>query len=435
MKVETSKAVNRAPDFQSIACIIVYFGKVPWYFRFFTKSCSYNPDIDFILITNLEVTEELANNIIVVKSSLDEVTNRFKEKLGFKVNIAQPYKLCDVRPAYGVVFSDVIEGYDFWGYCDIDLIFGDIRSLITPDILYRHEVISASKTYMAGFFALYRNSEKVNNLFRRSKDYQKVFQQPVYYGFDECNLDWGYLNRGKNIFELNREIDSITHVVKMAELAGDLTVFWRAMEGRPGNMVWDRGELLRNKNEKALLCHFIEFKKKVFKYIPQWKTVPDRFYIHASHFSKYRPGSLADKISRILLTSAKIVKISWNMLTLYSNAALSYPRWFVNFIISSKKLTVKHIQHVDGLTGNYKLNNGDKLTFGILMKNRRLHVSIDGTQFLLLHKGATKFVLSKCRFHKLINVELNFRYNKFASANELQVTATGHVKWTFFKVS
>ena len=140
-----------------IAFIVVYFGSVPWYFGLFNKSCAHNPDVDFILITDIDLKGDVADNIIVVRSSLDEVSKRCTDRLGFKISLLNPYKLCDLRPAYGWIFSDLIEQYDFWGYCDVDLVFGNIRSLITADILNRYEVVTARREYIAGFFSLFRN--------------------------------------------------------------------------------------------------------------------------------------------------------------------------------------------------------------------------------------------------------------------------------------
>jgi hypothetical protein len=72
------------------------------------------------------------------------------EKLGFGVNIKHSYKLCDFKPAYGFIFFELIENYDFWGYCDIDIIFGSIRDFITKEILESHDLISTRPDWIPG---------------------------------------------------------------------------------------------------------------------------------------------------------------------------------------------------------------------------------------------------------------------------------------------
>jgi uncharacterized protein DUF6625 len=420
-----NKKAGGTPALPRIAFILVYFGRAPWYFKFFNKSCSYNPDIDFFLITDFDLPGDLSDNITVARSSLGEISKRATEKLGFEINIVRPFKLCDLRPAYGLIFEDLVEGYDFWGYCDIDLVFGNIRSLITADILNRHDIVTAKKGYIAGFFSLFRNTEKINNIFKKSKDYKKVFQEPVDYCFDECNWEWRALNEGKDILELNSGIDSITHVIKSAERTGAITAYWHTMEYHPGKIVWDRGDLLYNNTERALLCHFIFLKNYDFKYVPNWKTIPERIYMNSFYFSIHAPGSLPDRLLRPLLLTARSVKRGLNILS-------QYAQWVPGYLFASNRIDLKDIQYPDGLTGNYRFQ---KRVVSVFILNHRLHANLDGLQLPLLHKGAGKFVLAKFKFKRSINVEFNFSFNEHISAYMLQVTGSGRITHTFFKIS
>ena len=56
--------------------------------------------------------------------------------------VNSPYKLCDYKPVYGLIFDEDLQDYDFWGHCDVDLIFGDIRKFIN---LYKKRGIYASR--------------------------------------------------------------------------------------------------------------------------------------------------------------------------------------------------------------------------------------------------------------------------------------------------
>jgi len=60
--------------------------------------------------------------------------------LGFEVDIESEYKLCDFKPAYGLIFSEHFKDYDFWGYCDIDIIFGNIRAYMTDVLLNEYDI-------------------------------------------------------------------------------------------------------------------------------------------------------------------------------------------------------------------------------------------------------------------------------------------------------
>ena len=39
-------------------------------------------------------------------------------------------KLCDYKPAYGLIFEDELIGYDYWGFCDTDILLGDIYQFL-----------------------------------------------------------------------------------------------------------------------------------------------------------------------------------------------------------------------------------------------------------------------------------------------------------------
>lgn len=92
---------------KSIAFITCYFGAWPWYFPYFLKSCASNPDIQFFLVTDNDKDCGciIPENVVIVKSNLASVKQQFDEKLNITTAIADAYKLCDVKPAYGLVFN------------------------------------------------------------------------------------------------------------------------------------------------------------------------------------------------------------------------------------------------------------------------------------------------------------------------------------------
>ena len=142
-----------------IIFIIAYVGEWPWYFPYFLHSCRYNPTIDFLIFTdNQTPLEHLPPNVRVVPYSLERFNADATQALGFDVAVEYGYKLCDFKPAYGYIFSDYIKECDFWGYCDIDVIFGNIRAFMTDELLSEYDIISALHDYLTGCFALHRNN-------------------------------------------------------------------------------------------------------------------------------------------------------------------------------------------------------------------------------------------------------------------------------------
>src|ERR1700755_1065070 len=124
---------------KKIAFIVCYIGKLPWYFDYFVHSCKYNADIDFFILNDDESYKgALPANIKLIHTTLEDISTTATQKLGFKITIEYGYKLCDFKPAYGIIFSDLLKGYDFWGHCDIDIIFGSIREFLTDELLGNH---------------------------------------------------------------------------------------------------------------------------------------------------------------------------------------------------------------------------------------------------------------------------------------------------------
>lgn len=124
----------------SIIVIHPYFGNFPDMFPFWLESCKMNKTVDFLIVTDQEISID-SPNIIVYNSNLQEVKSKIENICGFPVWLEKPYKLCDFRPLFGCIFDSYTKKYDFWGYCDCDLIFGDIRHFLSNDVLNNYDYI------------------------------------------------------------------------------------------------------------------------------------------------------------------------------------------------------------------------------------------------------------------------------------------------------
>jgi hypothetical protein len=169
-----------------ILIIIPFFGKSPKWIEPFLLSCKYNPTISWLIYTDFEEPVPCPHNVHFVHGTLSDFNRNSSRKLKLNINISNPYKICDLRPAFGVIFEDFLNSADFWGYSDLDLIYGNIRSFITDEILKSYEIISTREEYMSGHFALYKNQDKINLLFQKCKNFKEIFQNSNYYfAFDE----------------------------------------------------------------------------------------------------------------------------------------------------------------------------------------------------------------------------------------------------------
>ncbi|GFO86209.1 DUF6625 family protein [Anaerostipes butyraticus] len=172
---------------KKIVLIIPYFGKFPNYFQLFLNSCGQNETIDWIIFTDIDDEFQYPGNVRRVLISFSELRKKIQKKFDFAINLEKPYKLCDYKPAYGYIFEEFIKGYDFWGYCDIDLLFGDLRKFLPDDLLESYDKIG----YL-GHLSICRNNKEMREAFRKSYQglvrYKEVFSTDAICIFDE----WGY---------------------------------------------------------------------------------------------------------------------------------------------------------------------------------------------------------------------------------------------------
>lgn len=165
-------------------CIVtVYFGKLPVYFPLWVCSVKYNSSIDFIVYTDDDFDGSLPPNLQIKRLTLSGLKQRATAKLGLNVCLDRPYKCCDFKPVYGLIFEDDLKEYDYWGHCDIDLIFGDLKSFFLKNRLEKYD-----RFLTLGHLSLYRNTKEVNMRYEEGGafvDYETVFCSNNSYAFDE----------------------------------------------------------------------------------------------------------------------------------------------------------------------------------------------------------------------------------------------------------
>ncbi len=252
-------------------CFIVqYYGDLPVWFPLFLKSCEYNKEIDWLFFVDREFVGYKPSNVKFHLQPPTEFQKLCKNKLGHEVELLcykgrkgkklGYYKLCDFRPMYGLMFEDFLEEYDFWGWCDVDMVFGNVSSYINqlPNDL---ECISfADEPYPLpyGPCTMIKNNEKLNNLFQQSCDISDILTLQKHFHFDE---DW------------TNDVDSIGHVMRRENIkyhrknVGDDDGKNRGRDKRFGvrhNWIinWSNGKLFHRRRE-IMFFHFGQTKQWV----------------------------------------------------------------------------------------------------------------------------------------------------------------------------
>ena len=177
----------------SIALIAKYFGKPSAFLSAWLFTAGLNPTVDFIFLTDdAKQYKDYPSypNIHFFTISENEFAERaLKACPGVtKINMKKfGYHCNQFRPMFGVMFEDLLEKYDFWGYVDTDVIFGDIRSFFADDLLEKFD-----KFLDRGHFTLIRNDPEVNKRYLLSDKYcrityKQICKTSLNYGFDEMH--------------------------------------------------------------------------------------------------------------------------------------------------------------------------------------------------------------------------------------------------------
>lgn len=168
---------------KSIVIIFPYFGTLPVQYKMWRASALTNSTIDFMFFTDADV--EPATNILVHKMQFEDFQKIVQQAFDFPIILDRPYKLCEYKQAYGSILQEYIKEYDFWGFGDLDLVYGNLRSFFTEEVLSHKFLLGW------GHLTLLHNDEDTNTFFMKQIDgyqnYKYAFTTSKITFFDEFN--------------------------------------------------------------------------------------------------------------------------------------------------------------------------------------------------------------------------------------------------------
>lgn len=183
--------------------IIPYFGKLPNYFPIWSKTAKANKEYDFWVITDDNTAKSVSENIKIVSITFAEFVEKVQEKFSFQLGLKTPRKLCDFKPTYGYIFEDEIKEYLYWGYCDVDIVLGNLSRFIPIDAGF-------DKLFVHGHMTLFKNNYKMNRLFMNQigfpESYVEILSDTENRMFDEAS-DGLNINLIAHISKINTYID------------------------------------------------------------------------------------------------------------------------------------------------------------------------------------------------------------------------------------
>lgn len=180
-----------------------------------------------------------------------------------------PYKLCDLKPFYGVIHEDILSKYDYWGDGDIDLVYGDLNRTLLKYAVGK-DIVSTHGDRLSGHFCLIKNGSLNKKCFS-IKRWQERLESSRHYGLDENDFS-------NVLFPVLRLIKAIRYRLKIkSSLNKD--IFWKAIKvtlysdafleeiptsPRPSvgeYWIYGNRKVVDQNNQELPYIHFLFFKK------------------------------------------------------------------------------------------------------------------------------------------------------------------------------
>ncbi|WP_157201853.1 DUF6625 family protein [Massilia sp. Root335] len=276
---------------KSIVILIDYFGNWPKWFPVFLTSCASNSTVDWIIRTDCKIPENPPKNVKFFLSSYTDYVAAVSQRLGINFKPARSYKICDLKAMYGDMYVDDIASYDYYGFGDLDVIYGDIRKFYTDEVL-SFDVISTHVGMISGHLALFKNTERMRKAYTKILNWKEYLENPNPTRFDEdiySNLffRWHRVRGYDAIYSRDvyckEQYSTVFH-----------TMPWHdGMADHPDIWFWKNGIVTNNRNvgREYLYLHLMNFQSMRWvnsacreNHIP-WKDNPDMLFTRAGEES------------------------------------------------------------------------------------------------------------------------------------------------------
>jgi hypothetical protein len=212
--------------------------------------------------------------------TLSEIRELAEEKLKTPVQLTNTRKLCDLKPAYGLLFEEHLKGYDYWAFGDEDVFYGDLDSHLAPLLNNRADLVVPSKKMTIGHLTLLRNARNTIDLALSDPVYPEVLASAGLWAYDESS--WA---RGTGAA-------SFTARVRQAEDSGYLHVHWgfpiRGDVPKVGHWITYDGTALTHTGEKIVYYHWGRYRRWIDYRFPVVADVKNGFAFDRYGF--FEPG-------------------------------------------------------------------------------------------------------------------------------------------------
>jgi len=168
-----------------VAIIIPYFGKFPEWFDFYLYTCGKQHLVDFHYFSDNNIPHKIYPNTFFHSISFEDYCLLASQHLDCNFHPSNPYFLNMLKPFLGCIHKELLAEYIFWGYADIDLIYGELSSLVNEKNLKKYDIITSHVDRLAGHFTIFRNNLKNRELAKKIPNWKDVLTSNTFTSLDE----------------------------------------------------------------------------------------------------------------------------------------------------------------------------------------------------------------------------------------------------------
>ena len=191
--------------------ILPYFGSFGPWLPLYLHGLEQQHTVDLLLLSNAAIPPRLPANVRVAPMTFDEFRRRASAVLSTPVLLHRTRNICDLRPAFGLIFAEFTRAYEYWGFGDEDVLYGDLDRMLAPQ-LDGTDLISPGMNGKSGHLTLMRNSPRTNALVMSDPAFKQVLVSREHWAYDETSWRHG------------GEISSFYKIAKDAEARGELSI-------------------------------------------------------------------------------------------------------------------------------------------------------------------------------------------------------------------
>jgi hypothetical protein len=211
MMMTPTRDANREFRRGKVLLILPYFGSYGPWFPLYLHSLANQQTLDLLLITDGD-PPELPGNARRVAMTFDQLRERATAILSTPVRLHRMRNICDLRPAYGLVFEEFTHGYGYWAFGDEDVLYGDLDGMLAPTLDGTADLVIPGPNGKSGHLTVVKNDPRTNALAMNDPAYKDVLESREHWAYDETSWRCG------------TDVSSFHAIVTAGEARGELAV-------------------------------------------------------------------------------------------------------------------------------------------------------------------------------------------------------------------